>query len=400
MKRILFISHRIPYPPNKGDKIRSFHELQALSKDYEVDLITFVDMKKDIQYRDKLGEYCSNVYIFRLNKLLGLFKALLFFIAGKSLSEGYYFHYKAKRKIKSLIGSNNYAFIFCYSAQVGQYVAKYNQSTRVMDFVDVDSDKWRQYGEQKKFPFNIIYQIESKRLLACEKAIAENFSLSVFSTEGEINIFKDSGAKGNMVVIRNGVDSGYFRPLMVEKEKALVFVGAMDYYPNIDAVSWFVNKVFLSLLREIPDLKFYIVGSNPTIAVKKLTKLNPNIIVTGYVDDVRPYMARALMAVMPIRLARGIQNKILEAMAMELPVVINDKLYQTLNYPHDNHIFVYDNAQHMKNLILLNLNDPTNLSDMGKKLREFVNESYNWHVNLGLMKNKMMSLPSENFNLE
>ena len=392
MKQLLFLAHRIPYPPNKGDKIRSFHELKALSTDYNIDLITFIDSKSDIVYQNKLFEYCSNIYIYYLNKITGLFYALIFFVIGKSLSEGYYFNFMLYFRLKSLLKEKNYEAIFCYSAQIAQYVLKLRNIKLIMDFVDVDSDKWRQYSTQKKFPLNVIYKIEFKRLLKFEKNISENFLLSFFSTDLESKIFKNHGACGNIHVVNNGVDSQYFHPMDAKKENALVFVGAMDYYPNIDAVTWFVNNVFLHLVEKLPYLIFYIVGSNPTKQIKELGNLNPNIIVTDFVNDVRPYLAKSKFAIMPIRIARGIQNKVLEAMAMAIPVIISEKIYTSLSNLNRNDVFIYKDAEELLQLIINNIDKNEWLSEKGNNLRNYVINNYSWDQNLDYMKSKIKNL--------
>ncbi len=392
MQRILFVCHRIPYPPNKGDKIRSFHELQSLSRDYQIDLVTFVDNENDFTYKGELQQFCSRIFVFKLQKIAGIIKALIFFVRGKSLSEGFYFNRHAYKQIDDLINNSSYEFAFCFSAQVGQYLARHQNIKRVMDFVDVDSDKWRQFSQNIKFPFNLIYQMESRRLLKYEKMISQNFSMAIFSTESEVQLFRDTGGNGNIIAINNGVDTKYFSPMNIEKDNAIVFVGAMDYYPNIDAVTWFVENVFLKILEAMPGIKFYIVGSNPSVEVKKMAKLSDNVVVTGFVEDVRPYLAKSRMAVMPVRIARGIQNKILEAMAMELPVVINEKLFQTLNCPDADSIFIYRDAEHLKQIILANFNNDQILFSMGRNLRKFVLENYHWETNLSQMKEQIKSI--------
>ena len=386
MKRILYISHRIPYPPNKGDKIRSFHEIRSLSSEYKVDLVTFVDSKTDNTYKTFLTGYCHEIHTFYINKAIGIICALFFFILGRSLSEGYYFNIRAFFRIRSLINSKEYEAIFCYSAQVAQYVLAYNNRKRIMDFVDVDSDKWKQYSTKMKFPLRIIYKIESRRLLNFEKIISNRFTMSFFSTDLESKIFKDYGAEGEIFVVNNGVDSEYFQPVDTEKEQALVFIGAMDYYPNIDAVTWFINEVFFILLKQLPDLKFYIVGSNPSKEVYDLMNLNPNIIVTGYVEDVRPFLSKSRLAVLPIRIARGIQNKILEAMAMAIPVVINEKLYASLSNLNRNDVFIYKDAEDLSKIILDNIGNENRLIQIGNKMRKYILEYYSWDFHLNMLK--------------
>ena len=213
---------------------------------------------------------------------------------------------------------------------MAQYVAgqRWSNIRRVIDFVDVDSDKWRQYAKSKSWPMNAIYRREARCLETYERQIATEFDASVLVSQDEATLFKTLAPEsaGRIDYLNNGVNSEYFSPERLYAnpylpgEKVLVFTGAMDYWANVDAVTWFAQKVFPQVYQRDQYARFYIVGGRPTLAVQKLENI-PGIYVTGAVPDVRPYIAHAVAAVAPLRIARGIQNKVLEAMAMAKPVL-------------------------------------------------------------------------------
>lgn len=378
MKRILYVSHRFPYPPDKGDKIRSFNEVKYLSKNNLLDIVTFVDNSKDYEYEEHLKKYCNELYIFPIRRLFFMFKAAFHFLFGKTLSEGYYFSRKVQKKVKELLFSNNYDLVFCYSSQIAQFIVDKN-IPKLIDFCDVDSLKWKQYGERKIFPVNVILKIEGERLSRREKEIYNQFNLSLFSTSTEVKFF-NLPKNNHIYVLPNGVDYEYFKPQTITKENRLIFFGTMDYFANVDGVVWFSKSVFPKIITKHAEIKFYIVGRNPDPQLVELSNDNKNIIVTGYVKDMRPYIAQSKLAVVPLRIARGIQNKILEAMAMEIPVVIPRDIFNTFENLVENDVLVYDDEQSMADLIMNTVNNDPLLKKMGKNLRKYVMVNHDWNM--------------------
>jgi sugar transferase (PEP-CTERM/EpsH1 system associated) len=323
MKDLLFLAHRIPYPPNKGDKIRSYHFLKHLTSEYNVHLGAFIDDPNDWQYTDKLKSDCAETCFLGLNPLPAKIKSLQGLLTGEALSLPYYKNQAMQDWVDKSIKKHKIKKVLVFSSVMAQYINKTHDVDMIVDFVDVDSDKWRQYAAKKHGLAKWIYQRESKYLLNYEKKIAENAKSSIFVSEQEAALFKSlaPAASEKITYINNGVDTDYFSSEQLftspyqYNEEVIVFTGAMDYWPNVEAVKWFAEDIFPPLLKNHPAAKFYIVGSRPTKEVEELAK-NKNIIVTGAVDDVRPYVAHAKLAVAPLRIARGIQNKVLEAMSM------------------------------------------------------------------------------------
>ena len=329
---LLFLCHRIPYPPNKGDKIRAYNLLHYLKDKYRVFLGTFVDDKADWEHIGKLRSWCADTCFVELKPYQAKIRSLSGLFIGRPLTLPYYYDSLLDMWVKDIVAHHKIERLFVFSSSMAQYVMTpvFNNTRRVIDLVDVDSDKWRQFADTKPWPFNWIYRREAKRLLSYESEIASCFDVSIFVSKAEVDLFRqiapDSAHK--ISFIGNGVDAGYFTPEITFKrpfssgEEALVFVGTMDYWPNVDAVVWFGRKVFPQILADIPEVRFYIVGRNPVKLVRDMEQI-AGIKVTGAVDDVRPYLQHAAIVLAPMRIARGVQNKVLEAMAMAKPVLVS-----------------------------------------------------------------------------
>lgn len=330
MKEILFLCHRIPYPPNKGDKIRAYHELRALSEHYRVHLGTFVDDAGDWQHCGALEAYCGETCYRPLPPLQARIRSAAGLVTGDPLSFPYYRDRKLQRWVDRIMQQRPIDAVVVFSSTMATYVQRYDDARRVLDFVDVDSEKWRQYAPTASVPMRWIYAREGHRLLAAERRLASSFDASVFVSEAEARLFKKRAPESadRIMAVPNGVDSTYFDPDRDYPDpydgggrRTLVFTGAMDYRANIDAVAWFTYQVLPMIRKVRSDAIFCIVGARPARAVLDLAQL-PGVEVTGTVDDVRPYLAHAALAVAPLRIARGLQNKVLEALAMGKRVVM------------------------------------------------------------------------------
>lgn len=328
MQSLLFLAHRIPYPPTKGDKVRSYHLLKYLAGRYRVHLGAFVDDAADLEHAGALRELCEECHLVRLNPTLAKVKSLAGLISGEPLTLPYYRSASMRQWVNELLRATPVQGVLVFSAAMAQYVMPTTGIHRVADLVDVDSDKWRQYAATRLWPYSVIYRRESRALLRYEREIACGFDATVFVSAAEAKLFRQLAPETANKVwhVNNGVDCDYFSPERTyanpydEGERVLVFTGAMDYWPNVDAVIVFAREVFPKIHRQVSGARFYIVGARPAPEVKRLAEL-PGVRVTGAVSDIRPYLAYAKLAVAPLRLARGVQNKVLEAMAMAKPVL-------------------------------------------------------------------------------
>ena len=330
MAKLLYLVHRIPYPPNKGDKIRSFHFLKALAEKFEIYLGTFIDDPDDRQYVEALTPFCKQSFCVDLQPKFGRLKSLTGFFTGEALSLPYYRNQAMQDWVNRTIAEQGIERVLIFSSPMAQYIRNYPQLHFVADFVDVDSDKWRQYAASKKWPASWVYRREAEKLLDFETRIASRADTALFVSEKEAELFRNLAPQSAEKIgfVNNGVDTEFFDPNLSFDSpftagiKTIVFTGAMDYWANVDAVVWFAQEVFPLVKQSFGEARFYIVGSKPAKSVLQLAEADEAVIVTGRVENVRTYVAHADVVVAPLRIARGIQNKVLEAMAMARPVVV------------------------------------------------------------------------------
>ncbi|TFW30683.1 TIGR03087 family PEP-CTERM/XrtA system glycosyltransferase [Massilia horti] len=387
MEDLLLLVHRIPYPPNKGDKIRSWHLLRHLAQRYRVHLGTFVDDPDDWQHVPHVRALCASAHFARLDPKLARLRSLPALARGRSLSLDYYRDADLSAWVERTMTQQHISRIVVFSSPMAQYAEPYGQARRVVDFCDVDSDKWRQYADNKPWPMSWLYAREARALLAYERQVARQCDAALFATAPEAELFRTLAPESQAKIghFNNGVDTDYFSPArpyaspFAAGERALVFTGAMDYWPNVDAVEWFAAEVFPALRARFADLRFYIVGARPTPAVQALAR-SEGIVVTGTVPDVRPYLAHAALSVAPLRVARGIQNKVLEAMAMALPVVVSPQALEGIDAAPGAELLLADGADAFAAAVARALGEDDRA--LRARARERVERLYSWPSNL------------------
>jgi sugar transferase (PEP-CTERM/EpsH1 system associated) len=386
--RLLFLCHRIPYPPNKGDKIRSYHLLRHLAGDYRVHLGAFVDDPTDWEHADHLRSLCEECLFLPLHPLLGRLRSLTGLLRGEALTLPYYRSADMEQWVRQTCRDHRVERIVVYSSAMAQYVLgdAFGGIRRVIDFVDVDSDKWCQYADSKPAHSAWIYRREARRLLGYDLSVARAFDVSVFVSRDEAALFRrlagDAPPRVDHMV--NGVDTDYFSPEIdlpcpyPSGRPVVVFTGAMDYWANVDAVGWFCRNVLPSLTARYPQLQFYIVGTHPSDEVKRLA--GDRVVVTGAVPDVRPYLRHASVVVAPMRIARGIQNKVLEGLSMARPVVTTAKGLEGIDAVPGEHLLVADEADAFAGRVSdILVGDG---ADLGSAGREFVCRANSWAASL------------------
>ncbi|MGH8763884.1 MAG: TIGR03087 family PEP-CTERM/XrtA system glycosyltransferase [Nitrosospira sp.] len=388
MQELLYLVHRIPYPPDKGDKIRSYHLLKHLSQRYRVHLGTFIDDEKDRSYLDKVRNLCGETCFVDLDPKTARLRSLRGMFSGQPLTLPYYRDRGLQAWVNSILETKPIGNILVFSSAMAQYVSRAGTARRIIDFVDIDSDKWMQYSATKTWPMSWIYRRESRLLLAYERTVARNFDGAAFVSEAEASLFRRLApeAAAKVTYFNNGVDANYFSPQnnysnpYPAGKDTLVFIGAMDYWANIDAVDWFARGIFPAIRAQLPEVEFHIVGARPTTEVMALTNL-PGVTVTGSVPDVRPYLAHASLAVAPLRIARGIQNKVLEAMAMEKIVIASPQAMEGICAHPDYELFVADGESDFAHRIITLLQSGPNRV-IGHAARARVLEDYGWKKGL------------------
>jgi len=423
---ILFLCHRIPYPPNKGDKIRSFHEIRHLAREHSLYLAFLVDDERDLEHVAGLKDYCIDCRYDVINPQWQKIRSLPYLMTGTPLSVPYFYSARLQEEIDRLLDDVAFDAIVCFSSPMAEYVfrsrhydgSRCGNARLIMDFVDVDSDKWRMYSGFSGFLHGAVYRREWQRLQEYEKRVGESFDWSVFVSDKEVELFRTFCPKARTMAIPNGVDIDYFasapdiktnlsnersdrmirtesgnkrsdRTIRTESgnersDRTVLFMGAMDYYPNEDAVVHFADDIWPLIRNELPDVRFVIAGSKPGPRVMALANRGEKIDVTGFVPDMRPYLAEAGVFVAPFRIARGIQNKVLEAMAAGVPVVARPEAVQGVT-GHNGSIRVESEPASFARAVVECLRDEQRRNVMISEARDFVATHHNWGRNLGLL---------------
>lgn len=386
-ENVLLLVHRIPFPPNKGDKIRSYHLLKHLTQRYTVHLGTFIDDENDLQYIETVKQLCGESYFSHLNSTLAKLGSVTALLANRPLSLDYYRSAAMQSWVSKIIDEKAIKKIVVFSSVMAQFVEAFPETRKIIDFVDVDSDKWSQYASKIIWPMSWLYRREALTLLAYERRLASRCDAALFVSQAEADLFKKLAPESldKISFFNNGVDVDYFSPNLdsvtpyLQTNNVIVFTGAMDYWPNVDAVHWFSEHVFPEIRKQHQDALFYIVGTRPTEKVRQLASL-PGVRVTGSVPDVRPYLAHADVVVAPLRIARGIQNKVLEAMAMAKTVVVSPQALEGIDALPGLELLVAESAVHFS-AVLLNVMSGIN-ENIGIAARKKVETRYNWNNNL------------------
>jgi sugar transferase (PEP-CTERM/EpsH1 system associated) len=325
--RILFIVHRVPCPPNKGEKLRAVWMLRELSKRHSVDLFSFYDDREDLSHVHELSQYCRTYYLEKISFLKSRVRALAALLLKRPFTTEFFRSGRMAMRVESALCSGYYDRIVVFSSSMAQYARDTGNITKVLDMVDVDSDKWLQYANQSSWPWSWLWRREGRLLGEYEASIVADFCNTIVCTDAEAQLLRSRASIGRITVLQNLLDVDQYCPkqqplpdFVRAWQPYVLFSGSMDYRPNIDAVKYFCAEVLPLIREQLPKLQFIIAGRNPSSSILAL-KTDPNIEVTGAVPDMRPYLWGAAVAVAPMRIARGVQSKILEALASGIPVV-------------------------------------------------------------------------------
>ncbi|MDD5174456.1 MAG: TIGR03087 family PEP-CTERM/XrtA system glycosyltransferase [Candidatus Omnitrophica bacterium] len=383
--KILFLCHRIPYPPNKRDKLRAFYILKHLSKNNEIYLVSLYDDKKDKRHETALRKYCREVHIFYANPLFSKLKAFFWLLLFRSATAGYFYSGRLGKKTRQLARERSFGAVFVCSSSMAQYAADLRAGIKIIDFVDCDSAKWGQYGAFHPFPASLIFALETRRLSAYEKNVIGKFDHALVTTDMEKRRFSEFVRIDKFTVVENGVDVNFFRPIEQASGNKIIFTGAMDYFANVDGVIIFCRKALPLIRREVPGADFYIIGPNPVRAIRSLAAI-PGVHVTGFVEDLRNYFGKASVCVVPsFRIAAGIQNKMLEAMASAIPVVTTSAAASSLKAAAYSCISIADSAEEFARRTITLLRDRELAGRMGHSGRRYVEAYHDWGRNLSVL---------------
>jgi polysaccharide biosynthesis protein PslH len=383
MGDILFLAHRVPFPPDRGDKIRSFNLLKHLSRKHRVHLVAFADDARELEHVQALASYtdeCALVLRSKPQWLAGA-EAML---SARPLSLTAFDSGALRRRVQDVLARQSIDTIFVFSSQMAQYLPPQPGARVIMDFVDMDSAKFAAYADTARFPMQWAYAREARLLMAHEQAVAARADASLFVSAAEAALFRAHTGAERVHVVENGIDTAHFDPAAPFAPAELVgpsivFTGQMDYRPNIEGVTWFAEQILPQVRAAHPEAQFVIVGRNPGEAVKALAKA-PGVTVTGEVSDVRGWLAHAAVVVAPLKLARGIQNKVLEAMAMARPVVASRAAAEGLD--HAGTVRLGESAAEIAEAVIGLLADRAAAVELGLAARRQVMGRYSWGARL------------------
>jgi polysaccharide biosynthesis protein PslH len=391
MGEILFIAHRLPFPPDRGDKIRSHHILRHLASLAPVHVATFADDDADFAQEAELAQLAASYRLVRRAKPLALAGVQALALRQPvSLSA---FHDRALASyVASVLASRPISAIYVFSGQMGQYVPNTFTGRVIADLVDVDSAKFEAYAH-KRGAIRTWINAREARLLAQEEArLAARAAVTLLISPAEADLFRKrlpSTVQADVRVLGNGIDSAVFAPARVEPEPRmlamggprLIFTGQMDYAPNVDAVRRVMDRILPRIRAVRPDASFHVVGRNP--APELLARDGQGgCHVWGRVEDIRPWLAAASLALVPLEIGRGVQNKVLEAMAMALPVVLSEEAATGISARSGEHFAVAQGDEALAQAVLALLDEPDRARALGAAARRFVAENVSWDAAL------------------
>lgn len=376
---ILYVVHRVPYPPDKGDRIRAFHLLRFLSQHAAVHLACLADEPITDEVVKALEGYAARVAVFPVGGWSRWRRILGSLALGGTATEGAFHSTSLQTAFRAWCADTSFHATLSSSSAMAWYqqLPGLRHVPAVIDLVDVDSQKWFDYARASRGPRSWLYGLEGRRLRRLEQRLSTWARAVTVVTEAEANLYRQFAPGAAVHAIGNGVDLEYFQPSTVPEEPACVFVGALDYRPNVDAACWFSRAVWPAIHRARPEVKLYLVGRRPTAAVQSLAAI-PNVEVIGQVPDVRPYLQRSAVAVVPLQIARGVQNKVLEAMAMSKAVIASPMTLAGLRGGSTPGVVMASTLEEWTAAVLRLLDDASLRRELGETGHRYVAEHHCW----------------------
>ena len=387
--RILYVTHRVPFPPDRGDRIRTWNILKFLAQRATIDLACLADESVTDATLQELRQVTNQLAIIPHSGRQRYVRGAISLLRGRTVTEGLFDSPALSRAIRDWSSRTSYDAVLASSSGVARYVfppCVKSGTKRWVDLIDVDSQKWLDYGRAAQFPMSLIYRTEGQRLRNVECRLAADCDRLLVVSEAERDLFRSFCPTEKINAVCNGVDYEYFAPQIdaVAEPHSCVFVGVMNYKPNADAVIWFAKQVWPEISKRYPDARFSIVGKSPTPEVQALQSIK-NIEVTGSVPDVRPWLMRATCAVVPLQIARGVQNKVLEAMACGRPVICSPEPLKGLAALPGEHLLRADSATEWVAAISRVFDDKVLQRDLGHAAMQCVRQHYSWDSALRML---------------
>jgi sugar transferase (PEP-CTERM/EpsH1 system associated) len=376
--KILYICHRFPFPPRRGGKIRPFNMIKHLAATHEVTVASIARSPQEAEEGKGIAPYCARYEMAVVNRPIQVARMVLRVPSPAPSSMGFFYSAQLAHRLRELLSHDRFDLIFVHCSSVAQYVAGVRGIPKILDFGDMDSQKWLEYARYRAFPLSLGYWLEGTKLEREEKRLAARFDVCTATTRGEWEDLESYRTGVATDWFPNGVDSDYFMPSREPYDPDLMcFVGRMDYYPNQECMFDFCANVLPRIQARRPQAKLFIVGADPSPAVRKLAHL-PGVTVTGSVPDVRPYLHRSALMVAPLNIARGTQNKILEAMASGAPVVASGVAAAGVDAVDRQHFLVARTPEECALAALRVLDDPAERAQFAAAGRARMLSHHDW----------------------
>jgi sugar transferase (PEP-CTERM/EpsH1 system associated) len=378
--RILYVTHRVPFPPDKGDRIRCFHILRFLAARADVYLVSLADEPLHADAEAVLGQLCREVRVVPLDSRRWL-RSLCSLASGRTVSEGAFWSPEVSRILRSWARQMRFDATLASASSVAPYLMQpsLRECPAVIDLMDVDSQKWLDYGSSTRAPRSWLYRLEGTRLRRLERQLAQWARAVLLVAQSEADLFHRHCPGGQVHAVTNGVDLDYFVPASsaAEEPARCVFVGALDYLPNVDGTTWFCREVWPEVRRRWPQARLALVGRSPTPEVQALAGI-AGVEVVGPVPDVRPQVARASVTVVPLRIARGVQNKVLESLAMGKATVVSPPPLGGLGVAPGEHLLLARSTAEWVDCLTQLFQGPALRRQLGVAGRAYAERHHSW----------------------
>ena len=382
--KIFVLLSRVPYPLEKGDKLRAFNQLKVLSKQHEIYLFALNDTSLHKEAVSILSSFCKEVHIFHLSKISIFKNTIRFLFAGKPLQCGYFYNRKAQKTIDKLLADINPDHIYAQLIRTAEYV-KDKPIKKTIDYQDLFSKGLFRIMERSSVIKRIFVNIEYLRVKKYEKEIFDAFDNKTIITQEDKNLF-DGIKKEELHVVPNGVNTSFFKPILsVDRSCDLIFTGNMSYTPNVNAAEYIAKDILPALLEKHPNIRILLCGATPSHRVLALE--NENIKVTGWVEDIRPYYAKSYIFIAPMQLGTGLQNKLLEAMAMQIPCITSPLAAKPLGATHGKELFICDSVTEYIEAINILLQNTDTYKTISENAYTFVHANFNWESTTNILEN-------------
>jgi polysaccharide biosynthesis protein PslH len=382
MKLFVLLS-RIPYPLEKGDKLRAFHQIKRLSANHEIVLCCLNDAVVEQSSIDELNKYCKEIHIINLPKYGIVYQVLKAVFSTKPIQVGYFYSRYAQLKINALLYNYNPDKVFCQLIRTSEYLKYYTKASKTLDYMDVLSKGIERRIEKENIFLRPVFKLEYYRLKRYERKIFDYFENKVIISKQDKDLINHP-FKERISIVANGVDTNYFKPIIIPKTTDLLFTGNMSYPPNVDSAVYLVEKIVPLLIKKHPNIKITIAGHNPAPAVKRLA--SSNVTITGWVEDLRLCYAASRIFIAPMNIGTGLQNKLLEAMSMNIPCITSSLANNALMAVHNQSILIGNTPEEYAQHVFSLLENKILASKIANNGNEFVIKSFDWDNNCKLLE--------------